>query len=276
MSRWIRIAFWLGVAPALLLFFLPLLHPQESLAATRFTLTPAFQKKGEVVTTAVTDDSAPATAATTYELTVANKPVAFTQPYVFSKTSSVALAARQEQFRAVEKAQASLRLPYAGTVEGVLKTVDLPQTVVGGRVTVQAPSTVDLNPVEQGNQTDDDATVVVEVPGFHGQTLEFTYRVFTRTVGVDNFGPTFSNVAPADKSVGRPNDFTFTAEVTDADSSFTKDLDLLNTGSNGSIILSILGTAIPKEDISWTGIPGGWRLEYSLQLVADGVASPVS
>ena len=154
--------------------------------------------------------------------------------------------------------------------------MDLPQSVSGGKVTVPAPSTVDLDPGAPGDQTDAAATVVVEVPGFYDQTLGFTYSVFTRSVGIDNVSPTLANVAPIDETVGRPGGFTFTAEVTDADSSFTGELELLNTGSGGSITLSILGAAIPKDAISWAGISGGWRLEYILPLGADGVASPVA
>jgi hypothetical protein len=108
------------------------------------------------------------------------------------------------------------------------------------------------------------------IPGFHSDTLQVNYAFFTRQLLVDNVLPIISGVAPPHLLARKPGVVTFAADVTDADSGFTGEVEKLNTANQGTIVLTIQSGVVSKNEITWVKIPGGWHFEVSLGLGTSG------
>ena len=133
------------------------------------------------------------------------------------------------------------------------------------RADENAPGVITVSPEFPSGASDMYTIDIEEVPAYEDQTVSFQYGIFRRNVTTDKISPIVSSVSPGKGAVVQDGDITFMADVIDVSSGYTSDEDSIDNVSqiaNGKIALEILGNIIPGDDITWTKISDGWRMEY--------------
>ena len=240
-------------------------YSQQAGAIVDFSGVPKFQRKDGLIQAKITDNTAATTQAINYEIRVVNPGAGYQKSFVFAKSAGAPLADTEQVFKVVEKGASAAQLVYSGMVGGTTTVLTLSQTETDDKVTVTPPSSVDLDPITMGNQTDPGATLVVEAPGFHGQVISFTYSIITNSTAVDSIAPTITNVTPLDKAATKPGAFVFAADVVDLDSGFAEDSKELKPAAMadpgaGGFTINVASSAFGPQRLDLTPIENGWHL----------------